>query len=92
MNCRTESERFCGRQGGWGKIAAGVAKYYVEDDFGPANAARTQNKPLECKGILLDALKHGFYQLCPAKSIRVFLRQRFTRFFASEDAERHRDI
>ncbi|MBM4102437.1 MAG: hypothetical protein FJ263_00090 [Planctomycetes bacterium] len=56
MNCRTESERFCGRQGGRGKIAAGVAEYYVEDNFVPANRRRTQNNPLECKGILLDAL------------------------------------
>jgi hypothetical protein len=49
MNCRTESERFCGRQGGWGKIAAGVAKYYVEDNFDPANAAGCKISRLNAK-------------------------------------------
>jgi hypothetical protein len=39
MNCRTESERLFARQGGRAKIAAGVAEYYVEDDFAPDNAA-----------------------------------------------------
>jgi hypothetical protein len=49
MNCRTESERFCVRQGGRDKIAAGVAKYYVEDDFGLANAAGHKISRLNAK-------------------------------------------
>jgi hypothetical protein len=49
MNCRTESKRFCDRQGGRNKIAAGVAKYYVEDDFGPANTAGYKISRLNAK-------------------------------------------
>jgi hypothetical protein len=49
MNCCTKSEHFCGRQGGRNKIAAGVAKYYVEDDFGPANAAGHKISRLNAK-------------------------------------------
>jgi len=49
MNCRTESKRFCGRQGGRDKIAAGVAEYYVEDDFGSANAAGRKISRLNAK-------------------------------------------
>jgi len=49
MNCRTESERFCVRQGGRGKIAAGVAEYYVEDDFDSANAAGRKISRLNAK-------------------------------------------
>jgi hypothetical protein len=49
MDYCTESERFCGRQGGWGKIAAGVAEYYVEDNFDPANAAGRKISRLNAK-------------------------------------------
>jgi hypothetical protein len=49
MNCCIESERFCDRQGGRGKIAADVAKYYVEDDFDPANAAGHKISRLNAK-------------------------------------------
>jgi len=49
MNRRTESERFCVRQGGRGKTAAGVAQYYVEDDFGSANAAGRKISRLNAK-------------------------------------------
>ena len=49
MNCSIESERFFVRQGGCGKIAGGVAKYYVEDGFGAANAAGQKISRLNAK-------------------------------------------
>ena len=56
MNCRTESERFLGWQGGRGKIATGVAKATSRTIL-PRQRSQPKNKPLECKGILLEALR-----------------------------------
>jgi hypothetical protein len=41
--------RLFARQGGRAKIAAGVAEYYVEDDFAPDNAAGRKVRSLNAK-------------------------------------------
>jgi hypothetical protein len=69
MNCRTESERFCIRQGGRDKIAAGVAEYYVEDDFGSANAAGCKISRLNAKAFCLGLLCIREHTLKPDSDI-----------------------
>ena len=57
MSFSTENERFFGLQGGSGKIAAGIASSYFEDDFGADNAAGRKKSRLNAKGILLGVLR-----------------------------------
>ena len=56
MSFSTENEHFFGLQGGSGKIAAGIAASYFEDDFGADNAAGRKKSRLNAKDILLGVL------------------------------------
>jgi ribosomal protein S20 len=49
MNFSTENERFSAMQGGRGKIAAGIAKCYFEDNFVPDNEAERKKSRLNAK-------------------------------------------
>jgi len=59
MNCCTENERFFAMQGGRDKIAAGIAKA-ISRTILFRQRSRAENKPFECKGILLDALSKRY--------------------------------
>ena len=66
MNCRIESECFFAPARRMGQNRRRCSKSYIEDDFVSGQRRRAENKPLECKGILLDALfmqnKPNFHQ------------------------------
>ncbi len=56
MDCRIESERFFAPARRMGQKRRRCSKSYIEDGFVAGQRRRAENKPLECKGILLDAL------------------------------------
>jgi len=56
MNFSTESERFFVRQGVRGQNRRRHSRSYVDDRFCARQRSRAENKPLECKVILLGSL------------------------------------
>ena len=56
MNCRIESECFFAPARRMVQNRRKCSQSYIEDDFVSGQRRRAENKLLECKGILLDAL------------------------------------
>ena len=56
MNCRIESECFFAPARRMGQNRRRCSQSYIEDGFASIQHSRAENKPLECRDSLLDAL------------------------------------